>query len=126
MMRTRLEGYDNGRTNCPWPGIGERRRLGVDGSGTDVSAFRHDLPIRGKHDGTDSRIRMRHRANGESNGTAHHLIRAVRREQIVLNAARHTPSFSHPDCHRRSRNFTGSTLERVRGLSPPVGNRTLP
>ncbi len=41
---------------------------------------------------------------------------------------RRLPVLSHPDCHGRSRNPTGSTpgCAGGRGLSPPVGNRTPP
>ena len=34
--------------------------------------------------------------------------------------------FSHPDYHRRYRNYTGSVPKGSRGLSPPVGIYTLP
>ena len=73
---------------------------------------------------------MRHRRLGQADGSAHQFVRAVRSEQIVLNATRHTPSFSHPDCHRRppggaghavTSNRAGDVVRLVMGESLRVG-----
>ena len=41
-------------------------------------------------------------------------------------AKRHEPFFSHPDCHRRPRDPTGSAPVGGSRAVPPVGNCTLP
>src|SRR5665811_606544 len=64
----------------------------------------------------------------DSRTTAPSRLGAVGNADAGVHEA-HRSTLSHPDSHRRPRNFTGSTRSRqlrVRGLSPPVGTFTQP
>jgi len=124
LVGARLECGDN-RCAAGVACVFQSKDLGMRQPGSLVRTLSHDDAF-GIHDQRAyPRIGMGARAGSQVNGFPHQILHSLSLRE-GRRARAHRPPFSHPDFHRRPRNLTGSTSKEVRGLSPPVGNCTLP